>query len=226
MSLYPALFNCENPKPLKLNITDDILASSDWKDTKLLNLAITQYVKSARYNLSLIHQSHRYDLSGEISGLISSDEKSHAIERLNHTLGAFEMEIKHSDLRYTKHKTTPKALREEFYGKHYLNGQLYREVWMTLVGCYGTGIEIQEEKFTDNQTRHAVVKVIQGKHVLFETKGQGDTRKIAKNIALILLLLKVRREIKAYPFDYETLTLTEQEIIDQCQALKASKTCK
>ena len=136
-SLYPKLFNQKKPQPIKIGITDDILNSSGWENPKLLSLAITKYANSALYNLALIQQSHRYTLSGEKEGAITSDEKNHAIERLNNTLGRFVMQKKHPDLLYTQHKTTPQALREEFYGKHYLDGQLYREVWLTLTGCYG-----------------------------------------------------------------------------------------
>ena len=83
ISRWPNTFNWNNPKPLKIGIRDEILASTDSEDEKKCLLsALNTYFRRIKYVTSQINHTHRYDLNGNENELITDKEKEYAVQGL------------------------------------------------------------------------------------------------------------------------------------------------
>lgn len=76
---YPVLFDRKNPKPLKKGVTKEILAQGPFPyANKHIRPAIRLYTHFTSYHKSVLSNTHRYDLHGEPSELITEKEKAYS----------------------------------------------------------------------------------------------------------------------------------------------------
>lgn len=89
-TLYPKLFDRNDPKPLKLKIHQDILA--DLKDKQgitpsYLRNVLRFYTSGSKYLLRIIQLNARYDLSGNEAGSVLEEHKQDAKKTLEKRKG-------------------------------------------------------------------------------------------------------------------------------------------
>ena len=80
--LFPGLFvqkKGELVKPLKLNIQKDIEKSGKIKITKRYREFLYEYTKRNTYMKSHVAGAHRYDLNGEIAGVVTKEEEENKL---------------------------------------------------------------------------------------------------------------------------------------------------
>ncbi|NRA69592.1 MAG: hypothetical protein HRU24_01120 [Gammaproteobacteria bacterium] len=77
--------------PLSVNIYHAIRATlaSDFISSKNLNSAIRYHVKSTKYLLMLRADANRYDIDGEKSGTVTTDQYQNALEQLHQHHSSF-----------------------------------------------------------------------------------------------------------------------------------------
>ena len=74
---YPAVFNRNNVRPLKIGIQDDIVADGKLSQGKIKR-ALASYVRSPLYYKALQTGADRIGLDGEPAGSVSEAEAEHA----------------------------------------------------------------------------------------------------------------------------------------------------
>ena len=80
---WPKTFSWSNPKPLKIGIREEVLDSTHSEDEKKILLsALNAYFRRIKYVTSPLNNTHRYDLNGNESELITDKEKEHAVQSL------------------------------------------------------------------------------------------------------------------------------------------------
>lgn len=82
---FPACFDWADPKPLKIGINGDLLASGalgEGCDAKALRRMLTRYCARRRYWRALKEGATRVDLHGRPAGAVSADDAENARERL------------------------------------------------------------------------------------------------------------------------------------------------
>ncbi|ECQ8981245.1 proQ/FINO family protein [Salmonella enterica subsp. enterica] len=71
LALWPALFDLDNPKPLKVGIIDDLMQDISARNltigTGVLKDAIASYTRRIRYQKALAAGGAHYDLNGEVT---------------------------------------------------------------------------------------------------------------------------------------------------------------
>ncbi|HGJ5857239.1 ProQ/FINO family protein [Arsenophonus nasoniae] len=86
MATWPNAFNFDDPKPLKVGISQDIR-----KESKEQNLgfpsfkiaaALNFYIEREAYRKAILDSRNRFDLNGQVCGEITEKEKEHAKKRL------------------------------------------------------------------------------------------------------------------------------------------------
>lgn len=82
---WPELFNINNPKPLKLNIMQDIAKDIEVRGIDMglgsVRTGLNTYTSHARYILCVAAGGVRYDLNGEPCGEVTETAIKHAKER-------------------------------------------------------------------------------------------------------------------------------------------------
>jgi hypothetical protein len=73
---YPACFDWERPRPLKLNIHRDLMAAGH--DRTAVKRALGRYCKADRYRKALQIGAARIDLQGQPAGAVTEREAAHA----------------------------------------------------------------------------------------------------------------------------------------------------
>ncbi|MEI2804520.1 MAG: ProQ/FINO family protein [Albidovulum sp.] len=73
---YPACFDWERPRPLKLNIHRDLMAAGH--DRIAVKRALGRYCKADRYRRALQTDAPRIDLQGRPAGAVTEREAAHA----------------------------------------------------------------------------------------------------------------------------------------------------
>jgi len=74
--LYPACFDRENPRPLKIDIHRDLMAAG--YDRIAVKRALGRYCKADRYRRALQIDAPRIDLQGQPAGAVTEREAAHA----------------------------------------------------------------------------------------------------------------------------------------------------
>ena len=84
--IWPALFNRESPKPLKVGILDDLMQDIAARGLAFgagaLRAAVTSYTHCPRYYRALMAGGDRYDQSGRLCGVVTPEEQKDAETRL------------------------------------------------------------------------------------------------------------------------------------------------
>jgi hypothetical protein len=81
---YPACFNLQDPKPLKVGIVKDILKAmtqkpeSDQPSHVSIRHAMAYYVQGRLYHQAILNSSHRCDLTGQQTEEITAQDRDHA----------------------------------------------------------------------------------------------------------------------------------------------------
>ncbi len=82
-ALFPALFNLQQPKPLKLRIQADIQARAPGVFTrKSLSAFLHRYTTGTPYVLALTREAQRYDLDGQPAGELAAEHQEAAVTEL------------------------------------------------------------------------------------------------------------------------------------------------
>ena len=211
---YPKTFDYEHPKPLKINITEDLRRHGKM-DNKVLGDTLNYYTRSAQYYYSFVTHSHRYNLSGKAVAALTEEEKTSAISMLYQTIGRLNMEQDYPDLvSQVIDKSlieTPEVVVKVDYGNHYYSENLLKEVREILLDCYGKSVCLAEHTSRTKSRFVSVVQVMRQDVVLFEAEAEGQGFKNAQHVALSRLLVTLQREIEAYPFGYERNVLDENQ---------------
>lgn len=91
MALWPALFDMENPKPLKVGVlndlTEDITARGLTVGTGALKATLAIYTRRIRYQKALAAGGARYDLNGQPCGEVTPEQQQNAAVKLNQKKG-------------------------------------------------------------------------------------------------------------------------------------------
>ncbi len=86
LALWPALFDLENPKPLKVCVLDDmqrdIAARGLVIGTGVLKASIISYTRHIRYKKALAAGGTRYDLNGQPCGEVTPKQQQEATDEL------------------------------------------------------------------------------------------------------------------------------------------------
>lgn len=84
--LWPALFNLDNPKPLKVGALNDLMQDISARNLTIgagvLKAAIASYTRRIRYQKALAAGGARYDLNGEPCGEITPEQQQEAADAL------------------------------------------------------------------------------------------------------------------------------------------------
>lgn len=77
---YPKAFmpGPEIPLPLKLGISEDILRNNEDIATDDLNKAMRYYTDALRYHKAVVKGTRRYDLDGDVVGVVTDKEREHS----------------------------------------------------------------------------------------------------------------------------------------------------
>lgn len=85
--LWPALFDFNAPKPLKIGILEDMLASVKAQNIPLeladIRFCLRTYTLRSRYQKCLIQGGERFNLNGEPCGVITPEQQTMAKQTLN-----------------------------------------------------------------------------------------------------------------------------------------------
>lgn len=82
-SKYPTSFNPQNPKPLQIGITKEILSKGDWPhSTKFLKKTLSFYAGSPLYQKALLSNNKRVSLEGKPVQEVTDYQKVIAKEKL------------------------------------------------------------------------------------------------------------------------------------------------
>ena len=209
--LYPKIFDYDNPKPLKIDIFEDI-AQCGKIDSNLLRDALIYYTRSEQYCYSFITDAHRYDLSGKAVSTITEEEKTWAIELLYQAIGRLKMQQDYPALINSNIVQTPEIVVAEDYGNHYYLSVLLEEILKILLDCYGKSVCVVERSSRSNIRFMSILQVVCQDEVLFEILADGEGGKKAQRLALIKLLVRLQNTVEAYPFGYAKSALSEAEI--------------
>ena len=77
---YPACFDWEHPRPLKINIHQDLMAAGH--DRIAVRRALGRYCQADRYRKALQPGAPRIDLQGQPAGAVTEREAAHARSRV------------------------------------------------------------------------------------------------------------------------------------------------
>ncbi|ENW6016062.1 ProQ/FINO family protein [Salmonella enterica] len=84
--LWPALFNLDNPKPLKVGALNDLMQDISARNLTIgagvLKAAIASYTRRIRYQKALAAGGARYDLNGQPCGEITPEQQQEAADAL------------------------------------------------------------------------------------------------------------------------------------------------
>lgn len=91
MALWPALFDIDNPKPLKVGVfkdlTEDITARGLTVGMGALKATLAIYTRRIRYQKALAAGGARYDLNGQPCGEVTPEQQQNAAAGLNQKKG-------------------------------------------------------------------------------------------------------------------------------------------
>ena len=209
--LYPKIFDYDNPKPLKIDIFEDIEHCGKI-DSNLLRDALTYYTRSEQYCYSFITDAHRYDLSGNAVSTITEEEKVWAVELLYQAVGRLKIKQDYPALINLNIIQTPEIVAAEDYGHNYYSSVLLEEILAILLDCFGKSVCVVEKSSRNSMRFVSIVQVMQQDGILFETLAENEGAKKAQRLALVKLLVKLQNDIEAYPFEYDKCALSEAEI--------------
>lgn len=86
-ALWPALFNHDNPKPLKVGVLDDlkqdITARGLNVGTGALRAAIASYTRRIMYKKAIVAGGARYDMNGQPCGEVTPEQQREAADELS-----------------------------------------------------------------------------------------------------------------------------------------------
>ncbi|ECC3466263.1 proQ/FINO family protein [Salmonella enterica subsp. enterica] len=86
LAFWPALFNLDNPKPLRVGVLDDLMQDINARNLTIgagvLKAAIASYTRRIRYQKALAAGGARYDLNGEPCGEITPEQQQEAADAL------------------------------------------------------------------------------------------------------------------------------------------------
>lgn len=84
--LWPALFNLDNPKPLKVGALNDLMQDISARNLTIgagvLKAALARYTRRIRYQKALASGGARYDLNGQPCGEITPEQQQEAADAL------------------------------------------------------------------------------------------------------------------------------------------------
>ncbi|EJA5987828.1 ProQ/FinO family protein [Salmonella enterica] len=91
LALWPALFDLDNPKPLKVGVlndlTEDITARGLSVGMGALKATLGIYTRRIRYQKALAAGGARYDLTGQPCGEVTPEQQQNAAAGLNQKKG-------------------------------------------------------------------------------------------------------------------------------------------
>ena len=210
---YPKLFNRATPKPLKIGTLEDILASGNHWNPKLLKRTIKLYVRTEPYYLACAMDNYRYDLADQVSGEIAAKNKQNAIDQIRVIIGRFEMPKVYPQLALKQKLPTPRIIKSAFYGNHYYHHEIYVETKRLLTECYGNTVKMSQTEEQIKRNKHQSIRsVIKNGITLFEVEAEAKTKKLANQLSAIKLLMHLQNTIDAYPFEYEKQLLSYKKI--------------
>jgi len=79
--LYPEVFDGAKPKPLQIGIHEAIATDGKLSKTRIRR-ALNLYVRMRSYVAALTENAERITLGGAVTGKVSTEEASHALEKL------------------------------------------------------------------------------------------------------------------------------------------------
>ncbi|ECI2309634.1 proQ/FINO family protein [Salmonella enterica subsp. enterica serovar Infantis] len=78
LAFWPALFNLDNPKPLKVGVLNDLMQDISARNLTIgagvLKAAIASYTRRIRYQKALAAGGARYDLNGQPCGEVTQEQ--------------------------------------------------------------------------------------------------------------------------------------------------------
>jgi len=84
--LWPRLFTLSNPRPLSLRIRDVLIEDAEKNGFEVsrteLFCALYWMTKTHQYLAAIVDGRYRYDLSNQVAGMVTSDQKAQAKEAL------------------------------------------------------------------------------------------------------------------------------------------------
>lgn len=80
-TLYPEVFNLQQPKPLQIGIHETIAADGKLSKTRIRR-ALNLYVRSRRYIACLTEGAERITLNSEVTGQVTAEEAQHSAAKL------------------------------------------------------------------------------------------------------------------------------------------------
>ncbi|EJC4645622.1 ProQ/FinO family protein [Salmonella enterica] len=96
LALWPALFNLDNPKPLKVGVLNDLMQDINARNLTIgagvLKAAIASYTRRIRYQKALAAGGARYDLNGQPCGEVTPEQQQEAADALKKAKGRQEAE--------------------------------------------------------------------------------------------------------------------------------------
>ncbi|ECC3466240.1 proQ/FINO family protein [Salmonella enterica subsp. enterica] len=79
LAFWPALFNLDNPKPLKVGVLNDLMQDISARNLTIgagvLKAAIASYTRRIRYQKALAAGGARYDLNGQPCGEVTQEQQ-------------------------------------------------------------------------------------------------------------------------------------------------------
>ncbi|ELP6119313.1 hypothetical protein QTV43_000457 [Vibrio vulnificus] len=84
--LWPRIFNISEPRPLSLRIRDVLIEDAENKGYEVsrteLFCALFWMTKTHQYLTAIVNGRYRYDLSNQVAGMVTADQKTQAKEAL------------------------------------------------------------------------------------------------------------------------------------------------
>lgn len=91
LAFWPALFNLDNPKPLRVGVLDDLMQDISARNLTIgagvLKAAIASYTRRIRYQKALAAGGARYDLNGQPCGEVTPEQQQKAADALKKAKG-------------------------------------------------------------------------------------------------------------------------------------------
>ncbi|UAN34364.1 ProQ/FINO family protein [Enterobacter sp. JBIWA005] len=83
---WPGVFSFSKPKPLRVGILTDMVTDAEARGLPfghdVLKAAVKLYTLRYGYQLAVSRSAERYDLRGEVDGVVTDEQKARALEEL------------------------------------------------------------------------------------------------------------------------------------------------
>ena len=210
--LYPLLFNKVDPKPLDICIHTKIDIRKLHLSEAMLSAVLMRYVRQENYLVNVVKYQKRYDLDGNPTVAITSEQLDHTKKSLARTIGRLKMLEKYPDL-YIK----PEAIQPKFkknYGTHYYAKSAKEELVYLIHECYGRYHRgrYYKEPYSEAENIYLYRLSLPNKELEIRSSPTKDRQK-GEAHASKKALIYLQKHINAYPFAYQLPNKLEDEIL-------------